>query len=49
VTSADLKDEDAFENPTKVRAGGEDDTVAGRLSHEFPPYSLSVIRLKTGK
>lgn len=50
LTSADPKDENSFENPTKVVPVTKTITVAGaNFAHEFPPYSLSVIRLKTGK
>lgn len=48
--SADYKDENTFENPTKVTPIMR--TISGvgaSFTHEFPPFSLSVLRLRTKK
>jgi alpha-N-arabinofuranosidase len=50
LTSSDPKGENSFENPKKITPvtqsiGG----IRTNFTHEFPAYSLSVIRLKTRK
>lgn len=47
LTSANPTDENSFENPTKIAPIAMKITGAGpAFTHEFAPYSLSVIRLK---
>jgi alpha-L-arabinofuranosidase len=48
LSSADPKDENSFEMPTKIAPVTRTIEGAGaNFTHEFPPYSLSIIRLKT--
>jgi alpha-L-arabinofuranosidase len=48
LSSADPKDENTFEMPAKIIPVMKTINGAGaNFTHEFPPYSLSIIRLKT--
>lgn len=48
LTSADPKDENSFEQPTKVAPVVKPIRGASAsFTQEFPPYSLSILRLKT--
>jgi alpha-N-arabinofuranosidase len=48
LTSANPRDENSMTEPVKIAPVSRPLTgVASRFAHEFPPYSLSVIRLKT--
>jgi alpha-L-arabinofuranosidase len=48
LTSGDPADNNSLDQPTKVQPVETKVSVDGKdLSHEFPPYSLTVLRLKT--
>ncbi len=48
LTSAEPTDNNSLQNPTKVLPVEKDVDINGKdFSHEFPPYSLTVLRLKT--
>jgi alpha-L-arabinofuranosidase len=48
LKSAELSDNNSLENPAKVRPVETYVSIAGKdFNHEFPPYSLTVLRLKT--
>ena len=48
LTSAEPTDNNSLQNPTKVRPVEQEVSIAGQdFSHEFPPYSLTVLRVKT--
>lgn len=48
LTSSDPKGENSFENPTKIAPVTKSISGIGTIfTHEFPAYSLSVMRLKT--
>ncbi|HWR36214.1 MAG TPA: alpha-L-arabinofuranosidase C-terminal domain-containing protein [Clostridia bacterium] len=50
LTSSNPKDENSFESPEKIVPVTKKMTEAGaKFTNEFPPYSLSIIRLKTSK
>jgi alpha-L-arabinofuranosidase len=47
LTSGDPKDENSLESPKKVYPRGEQiNGIAGTFRRTFPPYSLTVLRLK---
>lgn len=48
LTSADMRAENSFEEPRKIAPVTQTISGAGaEFRHEFPPYSLSILRLKT--
>ncbi|MCI0487870.1 MAG: alpha-L-arabinofuranosidase, partial [Blastocatellia bacterium] len=48
LTSADPKDENSFEAPTRIAPNEKIiNGVGASFKHTWPPYSLSIIRLKT--
>ena len=48
LTSAEPTDNNSLQNPAKVLPVEKDVNISGKdFSHEFPPYSLTVLRLKT--
>jgi alpha-L-arabinofuranosidase len=48
LKSAELTDNNSLQNPTKVQPVETQVSIAGKnFSHEFPPYSMTVLRLKT--
>ncbi len=47
LTSARLDDNNSFDQPTRVAPTARPLSGAGeKFSHEFPPHSLSILRLK---
>jgi len=47
LTSENPNDENSFENPTKISPKTAKIPVGNSFKHSFPPYSLSIIRIKT--
>jgi alpha-L-arabinofuranosidase len=48
LKSAELADNNSLQNPTRVLPVETQVNIAGKdFSHEFPPYSLTVLRVKT--
>lgn len=50
LTSASLSDENSLDAPTKIAPVTSEVSVpGGKFRHEFPPYSLTVLRIGIGK